>query len=162
MADRFAGAGGRAKVVAAMADSNVLRINGRVSIPVAELTFRASRSGGPGGQHVNTSSTRIELWWDLAESPSLSAAERSRAWNRLGTRLLADGRLRLVSSGSRSQLQNREEVVARFRAILAAALREPKPRKRTRPTQASRERRLAEKKEKSRTKRERRPPSLDD
>jgi ribosome-associated protein len=145
-----------------MADSNVLRINGRVSIPVAELTFRASRSGGPGGQHVNTSSTRIELWWDLAESPSLSAAERSRAWNRLGTRLLADGRLRLVSSGSRSQLQNREEVVARFRAILAAALREPKPRKRTRPTQASRERRLAEKKEKSRTKRERRPPSLDD
>ena len=153
---------GRAKVVAAMADASVLRINDRVSIPVAELTFRASRSGGPGGQHVNTSSTRIELWWDLAESRSLSAAERSRAWNRLGTRLLADGRLRLVSSGSRSQLQNREEVIARFRTLLAAALREPKPRKRTRPTQASRERRLAEKKEKSRTKRERRPPSLDD
>jgi ribosome-associated protein len=145
-----------------MADASVLRINDRVSIPVAELTFRASRSGGPGGQHVNTSSTRIELWWDLAESRSLSAAERSRAWNRLGTRLLADGRLRLVSSGSRSQLQNREEVIARFRTLLAAALREPKPRKRTRPTQASRERRLAEKKEKSRTKRERRPPSLDD
>jgi ribosome-associated protein len=145
-----------------MADSSVLRINDRVSIPVAELSFRASRSGGPGGQHVNTSSTRIELWWDLAASPSLSEAERSRAWNRLGNRLLADGRLRLVSSGSRSQLQNREEVTARFRALLAAALREPKPRKRTKPTQASRERRLAEKKEKSRIKRERRPPSLDE
>ncbi|HEU5154454.1 MAG TPA: alternative ribosome rescue aminoacyl-tRNA hydrolase ArfB [Gemmatimonadales bacterium] len=140
-----------------------LEINERVSIPLSELSFRASRSGGPGGQHVNTSSTRIELWWDLAASPSLDDASRARATSRLATRLVDEGRLlRLVSSGSRSQAQNRAEVIERFRSVLAAALREVKPRKRTRPTKASKEQRLQGKKRRGETKRQRRPPSHDE
>src|SRR5262245_18673734 len=113
-----------------MAQPQELEINARVKIPLSELSFRASRSGGPGGQHVNTSSTRIELWWDLAASPSLDDESRARATSRLATRLVDEGRLlRLVSSGSRSQAQNRAEVIERFRSVLAAALREVKPRK---------------------------------
>jgi ribosome-associated protein len=142
-----------------MAEPAPLRINDRVSIPLAELSLQASRSGGPGGQHVNTSSTRIELWWDLGASPSLDEAERARASARLATRLSSEGRLlRLVSSGSRSQAQNKAEVIERFRTLLAAALREIKPRKRTRPTKASRERRLDVKRKRGDTKRQRRRP----
>jgi ribosome-associated protein len=140
-----------------------LQINARVSIPLSELSFRASRSGGPGGQHVNTSSTRIELWWDLAASPSLDDESRARVTSRLASRLVDDGRLlRLVSSGSRSQVQNRAEVIERFRSILAAALREVKARKRTRPTKASKEQRLQGKRRRGETKRQRRPPSHDE
>ncbi len=107
-----------------MTQPQQLEINDRVSIPLSELSFRASRSGGPGGQHVNTSSTRIELWWDLAASPSLDDESRARVASRLATRLVDDGRLlRLVSSGSRSQAQNRAEVIERFRTVLAGALR---------------------------------------
>ena len=143
-----------------MTQPQQLEINERVSIPLSELSFRASRSGGPGGQHVNTSSTRIELWWDLAASPSLDDESRARVASRLATRLVDDGRLlRLVSSGSRSQAQNRAEVIERFRALLAGALREVKPRKRTRPTRASKEQRLAGKRQRGETKRQRRPPS---
>ncbi|HSE45424.1 MAG TPA: alternative ribosome rescue aminoacyl-tRNA hydrolase ArfB, partial [Gemmatimonadales bacterium] len=123
----------------------------------------ASRSGGPGGQHVNTSSTRIELWWDLAASPSLDDESRARVRSRLATRLVDDGRLlRLVSSGSRSQAQNRAEVIERFRSVLAAALKEVKPRKRTRPTKASKEQRLQGKRRRGETKRQRRPPGHDE
>jgi ribosome-associated protein len=144
-----------------MADE--LSINNRVSIPLSELSFSASRSGGPGGQHVNTSSTRIELWWDLAASPSLDDESRARVASRLASRLVDEGRLlRLVSSGSRSQAQNRAEVIERFRSVLAAALREVKPRKRTRPTKASKEQRLQGKRHRGETKRQRRPPSHDE
>lgn len=144
-----------------MADE--LSINNRVSIPLGELSFSASRSGGPGGQHVNTSSTRIELWWDLAASPSLDDESRARVRSRLATRLVDDGRLlRLVSSGSRSQAQNRAEVIERFRSVLAAALKEVKPRKRTRPTKASKEQRLQGKRRRGETKRQRRPPGHDE
>jgi len=140
-----------------------LDINDRVSIPLSELSFSASRSGGPGGQHVNTSSTRIELWWDLAASPSLDDESRARVASRLASRLVDEGRLlRLVSSGSRSQAQNRAEVIERFRSVLAAALREVKPRKRTRPTKASKEQRLQGKRHRGETKRQRRPPSHDE
>ena len=146
-----------------MTQARNLEINARVSIPLSELSFRASRSGGPGGQHVNTSSTRIELWWDLAASPSLDDESRARVTSRLASRLVDEGRLlRLVSSGSRSQAQNRAEVIERFRSVLAAALREVKPRKRTRPTRASKEQRLQGKKRRGETKRQRRPPSHDE
>lgn len=145
-----------------MTDRAQIQINERVAIPLEELTFRASRSGGPGGQHVNTSSTRIELWWDLGASPSLDEAARARARHRLATRLGTDGRLRLVSSGSRSQTQNRREVVERFRLLLAEALRVPKKRKATKPTRASRERRLGEKRKQSEAKQRRRRPGPDE
>jgi ribosome-associated protein len=139
-----------------MAPPNVLQITPAVNLPLAELEYRASRSGGPGGQHVNTSSTRIEVVWDIAASPSLDEAQRARLLARLATRVDSAGRLRLVSGGSRSQLQNREEVTERLRAMVAAALAVPKPRKRTKPSRAAKTRRLEAKRRRSDIKRTRR------
>jgi ribosome-associated protein len=145
-----------------MTPPNVLQITPAVSLPLSELEYRASRSGGPGGQHVNTSSTRIEVVWDIAASPSLDEAQRARLLTRLATRLDSTGRLRLVSSGSRSQLQNREEVTERLRAMVAAALAVPKPRKRTKPSRAAKARRLEAKRRRSDLKRTRRSrPDVD-
>src|SRR6186997_3175465 len=95
----------------------------RLQIPRAEVSFRATRAGGPGGQHVNTSSTRVELWWNLEESTAPSAAQRALLRERLQTRLDGEGWLRLVEAGSRSQLRNREAAEARFLALLAQALK---------------------------------------
>jgi ribosome-associated protein len=127
-----------------------------LDVPRSELEFHASRSGGPGGQHVNTSSTRVEVWWDINRSPTLSDDQRARLTARLGARLDNSGRLRLVSSASRSQLRNREEVTERLVRIVADALRIPKPRKRTRPGRAAKAARLEAKRRRSATKRERR------
>jgi len=139
-----------------MDDASLLRINDRISIPMAELRFQASRSGGPGGQHVNTSSTRIELWWDVAGSPSLPESDRNRLLTRLGSRLDGEGRLRLVSGAHRSQLQNRQAVSDRLQAGVADGRKVPKVRRATRPTKASREKRLEEKKRRGAVKRDRR------
>lgn len=128
-------------------------------IPSGEFRLRASRSSGPGGQHVNTSSTRVELTWNARTSPALTDAERSRVLARLGHRLDNRGNLRLVSGATRSQLQNREEVVDRLHRLLRDAMKPVKPRKKTRPTRASREERLAEKKRRSARKAERRRPA---
>ncbi|HEU5039722.1 MAG TPA: alternative ribosome rescue aminoacyl-tRNA hydrolase ArfB [Gemmatimonadales bacterium] len=141
---------------------DALEITPSLRIPASELEYRASRSGGPGGQHVNTSSTRIELWWDVAASPSLTEEQRARLLARLASRLDASGRLRLVSSGSRSQLRNREEVTERLAAMVAAGLVVPKRRKATKPSRAAKAARLDAKRRRSATKRERRPPSRDD
>lgn len=135
-----------------------LRVTAGVRIPLAELTFRATRAGGPGGQHVNTSSTRVELWWDAAASPSLTPVQRQRVLAALGHRLTEDGKLRLVASETRSQSRNREAAVARFRAVLAGALAVRKVRRPTRPSRASKERRLQEKRVRSTRKQERRRP----
>lgn len=136
----------------------VVIITPDLSVSDDELVYRATRSGGPGGQHVNTSSTRIELRWDLDGSPSLG--EEQRAWlrQRLASRLDSAGQLRLVSTGSRSQLQNRKDVTERFRDLLARAMVVPRARKKTRPTRAARERRLTGKKKQSAKKALRRPP----
>ena len=145
-----------------VSQASLLRINGRVSIRLSELSFRASRSGGPGGQHVNTSSTRVELWWDAAASPSLSEIDRALVLARLAPRLQADGRLRLVSGATRSQSRNRELAIERFRTLLTSALVRPKVRKRTRPSPAAKERRLARKRRRAETKLRRLPPRLDE
>ncbi len=145
-----------------MPDAAVLEVSPALRVPLAELEFRASRSGGPGGQHVNTSSTRIELWWDVAGSAALSEEQRQRLLVRLASRLDGSGRLRLVSSGSRSQLRNREEVTERLREVVAQALIVPKVRKRTRPSRAAKAARLESKRRRAATKRERRPPRGDD
>ena len=145
-----------------MATPESVRINDELSIPRVELEFRATRSGGPGGQHVNTSSTRIELTWNVAASPSLSDAQRARILEKLGTRIDGEGVLRLTASTSRSQYQNREEVTERFAQIVAQALRIPKPRKKTKPSKAAKEARLKSKKRRSETKRQRgRPTDLE-
>jgi ribosome-associated protein len=145
-----------------MPDGTHLAISPELQLPLSELEFRASRSGGPGGQHVNTSSTRVEVWWDVAGSPALSETQRQHLLLRLAPRLDGAGRLRLVSSGSRSQLRNREEVTERLRDIVARALVVPKPRKRTKPSRAAKAARLESKRRRSAVKRDRRRPGRDE
>lgn len=140
---------------------DVLRVPGGVSVPRSELTFRATRGGGPGGQHVNTSATRVELTWDVAGSGALDAAQRERVLARLANRIDDGGTLRLVAGESRSQHQNREAVTARFIDLLAWALKKPKPRKRTRPPKAAKEARLQAKKRRSDLKKQRGRPTHD-
>jgi ribosome-associated protein len=142
-----------------MADDNVLVITPELRLPLTELDYRASRSGGPGGQHVNTSSTRIEVWWDVAGSASLTSEQRAQLLERLGPRLDSSGRLRLVSSTSRSQLRNREDVTERLRSVLAAALAVRKKRKPTKPSRAAKAARLEAKRRRAAVKRHRRAPT---
>ncbi len=123
--------------------ADLLVISDELTIPASELRFRFSRSSGPGGQHVNRSETRVELLFDVAGSPSLSQAQRARLLSRLAGYIDGEGVLRVVSSATRSQARNRADALARFQALVAAALRQRKRRVSTRPTGASRERRLA-------------------
>jgi ribosome-associated protein len=111
---------------------------------------------------VNTSSTRVEVWWDVAGSPTLSEEQRARLLARLAARLDGAGRLRVVASASRSQLRNREAATERLREVVAGALREPKPRRRTKPSHAAKAARLQAKRRRSETKQRRRPPREDD
>jgi ribosome-associated protein len=141
-----------------MPDMGFLEVSPDLRVPLAELEFRASRSGGPGGQHVNTSSTRVEVMWDVAGSPALSEEQRQRLLVRLASRLDGTGRIRLVSSGTRSQLRNRQDVTERLREVLAQALVVPKVRKRTRTPRAAKAARLENKRRRAATKRDRRPP----
>ena len=145
-----------------MPPDDPLSIAPGLDLPLSELEYRASRSGGPGGQHVNTSSTRVEVWWDIAGSPTLSDEQRVRLLDRLASRLDGGGRLRLVSSGSRSQLRNREEVTERLARLVADALVIPKRRKPTRPTRAAKAARVEAKRRRGATKRDRRRRPEDD
>jgi ribosome-associated protein len=126
-------------------------------VPEHELEVRATRARGPGGQHVNKASTRVEVVWDVAASPSLTADQRALLQQRLASRLDRRGRLRVVTDEHRSQLRNREAAVSRLKALVAGALRPRKRRVPTKPTAASRERRIAEKRRRGEQKRERRP-----
>lgn len=145
-----------------MTEETLLAVNDDLWVPRAELEFRASRSGGPGGQHVNTSSTRVELTWSVAGSPSLTAEQRARILEKLANRIDGEGVLHLAASEHRSQHQNREAAVERFRELLREALHVPKPRKKTRPSRASREQRLQSKRRRSEVKRMRRGVSHDE
>lgn len=145
-----------------MPDMGFLDVSPDLRIPLAELEFRASRSGGPGGQHVNTSSTRVEVTWDVAGSPALSEEQRQRLLARLASRLDGAGRIRLVSSSTRSQLRNREDVTERLREVVARALVVRKARKRTRMPRAAKAARLESKRRRAATKRDRRPPRGED
>lgn len=145
-----------------MAADEVLEVSRDLRVPVAELEFRASRSGGPGGQHVNTSATRVELWWDVAGSPALTEEQRARLLERLAPRLDGTGRLRVVASASRSQLRNREAATERLRELVAGALTVPKVRRPTRPTRAAKAARLEAKRRRGAIKRDRRPPRADE
>ncbi len=119
------------------------------TIPSSELRFRTARSGGPGGQHVNKTSTKVEVLWNVARSESLSDTQRELLLTKLSTRIDARGLLRVASTDSRSQLQNRETAVDRINEIVRNALRVPKPRKKTRPPKRAVEGRLAEKKKRA-------------
>lgn len=131
---------------------------GGVTIPEHELTWRFSRSSGPGGQSVNTTDSRAELIFDLAGSPSVPEHLRRRAVGRLGHRLV-DGTVTVTASEYRSQLRNREAARARLTELLERAFAPPAPKRRaTRPTRGSKERRLAGKKRRGEIKKMRRRP----
>ncbi|HUD18135.1 MAG TPA: alternative ribosome rescue aminoacyl-tRNA hydrolase ArfB [Acidimicrobiales bacterium] len=131
-------------------DAGSVRITSSLRIPMSELQLRFSRSSGPGGQHANKVSTRVELRFDVARSPSLGPRQRSRLIDRLGPEV------RIVADDERSQVRNRQLAVERFRARMADALRVETPRRPTRPSRAAKERRLTDKHQRSERKRNRR------
>jgi ribosome-associated protein len=136
-----------------------LAVNSSLSIPDGELVVRATRAGGPGGQHVNTSSTRVEVTWNIDRTQALDGETRARVRARLGKRVDADGDVRVVASNSRSQRQNRAAAESRLAALIAHALVVPKRRRPTRPTAASKRARLDDKRRRSDKKRLRRDGS---
>jgi len=133
-----------------------IRVNEQVVIPRDELVARATRSGGPGGQHVNTSSTRIELVWNIQASRALTDEQRQRVMQKLSSRLDGDGNLRIVASDRRSQRQNRESAEARMADLVRDGLVVPKKRRPTKPSRAAKQARLDSKRRLSEKKRERR------
>ena len=130
-------------------------------LPDDELEFRASRSGGPGGQHVNTSSTRVEVRWNVRASAALTPAERDRLLAKLASKIDAEGWVRVVASDSRSQLRNKEAARERLRDLVARGLVVPKRRRETRIPRVEKVRRLEQKRRRSGIKRDRRRPSDD-
>ena len=137
-----------------MADDD-LRVTSSVRIPLAEIEVRFSASGGPGGQHANKAATRVELRFDVAASQALRPRQRERIVERLGPVV------RVVVDEERSQVRNRAIAEERLAARLASALHVEPPRRPTRPTRGSKERRLSSKKRRSETKANRRPPRHD-
>jgi ribosome-associated protein len=129
-----------------------LPVSDRLAIPLAEVTLRASRSSGPGGQHANVTASRVEASFDVLASQTLSPEQRERLLARAGPRVVA------VAQDARSQARNRELALARLAERLAQALEVPRNRRPTRPTTASRERRLSAKRRAGERKRARRPP----
>lgn len=121
--------------------------------PLHEIRFRTSRSGGPGGQNVNKVETKVEAVWSVTDSDSLTPEQKDRLRAALGSRLSADGTLRVVSQRERTQGANREVAIERLRSMVAAALEPRKKRKRTRAPLAAAEARLEEKKRRATVKR---------
>ncbi len=138
-----------------------LRVTGSLSIPAAELHWRFDPSGGPGGQHANKASTRVELSFDVSESAAFDEPTRTRVLSGLGDRV-RDGVVTVQVNESRSQWRNRQLARRRLADLIVEALRPPPaPRRPTRPTRASRQRRLDSKRRRSEIKRLRRRPDAD-
>jgi ribosome-associated protein len=138
-----------------MAQADLLRVTASLSIPLSELRWRFSRSGGPGGQHANTSDTRVDLTFDIARSPSLGPRQRARLQERYGDVL------RVVAADERSQARNRDLALRRLRERLASGLKVDTPRRATRPSKASVQRRLDAKRRQATRKSDRRRPGRD-
>lgn len=142
-------------------ETDGLRVNESLVIPRAELAMRATRASGAGGQHVNKTSSRIEISWNIRESRALTDADRERLLDRLASRLSEEGAIRTVASDTRSQLRNREAAERRLAETIAKALIVQKKRRPTRRPRAANEARLTEKKKHSDKKRERKRPITD-
>jgi ribosome-associated protein len=138
--------------------SEPLRVNRNLVIPLDEIALRFSPSGGPGGQHANRSSTRVDLSWNVDASRVLGPRQRARIKGHLRNRLDGSGTLRLSSDKHRSQTRNREEVLARLARLVSEALRPRRARVATTPSQAAKERRLRSKRRRSEIKKLRRAP----
>jgi ribosome-associated protein len=132
-----------------------LRVNERLSLPLGEVELRASRSSGPGGQHANVTASRVEAVFDVEASATLDGPQRERLLERVGPLVTA------VAQDARSQARNRELALKRLAEKLSVALREPRRRRPTRPTPASRERRLVQKRRTGDRKRIRRRPAAE-
>lgn len=145
----------------ATAPRNLLAVNESVSIPRTELDVRASRSSGAGGQHVNKTSSRVEIFWNVVESRALSDEQRARLREKLASRLTTEGSIRVVASDMRSQSRNRELAEERLAELVRRALIVPRKRRATKPTRAAKEARLESKKRHSTKKRDRRGAPLD-
>ena len=136
-----------------------LRVTTGLTIPESELSWRFSRSSGPGGQGVNTADSRVELVWDAANSAALSPVQRERVLDRLSGRLVG-GVLTVAASEHRAQLRNRDAARARLATLLAEAVRPPPPDRRpTKPTRGSQRRRLEDKQRRTNIKQLRQRPT---
>lgn len=139
----------------------MIEVTPHISLDETELEFRSARASGPGGQHVNKSETAIELRFDVRRSPSLPNDVANRLMRLAGSRMTADGVLVIFAQSHRSGLANREDATARLVELIAKATEKPKPRKKTKPTKASKERRLEGKSKRSGVKAGRGRVSLD-
>jgi ribosome-associated protein len=143
------------------APQNLLAVNESLSIPRSELDVRVSRSSGAGGQHVNKTSSRVEIFWNIITSRALSEEQRDRLRGKLASRITTEGSIRVVASESRSQSRNRDLAEERLADLVRQALVVPKKRRATKPTRAAKEARLESKKRQSHKKRERGNKSFD-
>ncbi len=130
-------------------DGEVVAVNAGLRIPVSELWFTAARAGGPGGQHVNKVCTKVVLHFDVDGSPSLSEGRRRIVREKLAGRINRDGILLLEGGEHRSRTRNKAAVLARFTALLRQALAPRRPRRKTKPSNAAKQRRLSAKKRRS-------------
>jgi ribosome-associated protein len=140
---------------------NLLAVNESLSIPRTELDVRVSRSSGAGGQHVNKTSSRVEIFWNVVSSRAVSDEQRARLREKLASRLTTEGSVRVVASDMRSQSRNRELAEERLADLVRRALVIPRKRRATKPTRASKEARLDSKKRHSTKKRDRRDTVID-
>jgi ribosome-associated protein len=136
----------------------MLKVDDRIAIPLSEFRWDVSRSGGPGGQNVNKVSSKVQLRWSPATSPSLPGPVRARLLAMLAGRLTRDGELLVASQRTRDQSRNLADCLAKVRELVLAAARPPKARRPTRPTLASQARRVEQKARRAETKRLRRRP----
>ena len=141
--------------------SEELVIQRGITIPAWELWWTASRSGGPGGQHANKTSSRVTLHWSVSQSSALSPAMKARALRKLRSRLTGEGELLVSVDTTRSQHQNRELARERLAQIVRDSLKVPKRRVATKPTKGSQRRRIEAKKARGDTKKMRKKPSTD-
>jgi len=144
-----------------IAARNLLTVNESLSIPRTELDIRVSRSSGAGGQHVNKTSSRVEIFWNIVGSRAISAEQRARLREKLASRLTTEGSIRVVASDMRSQSRNRELAEERLAEMVRRALIVPRKRKATKPTRFAKEARLDSKKRHSTKKRDRRNTVID-
>jgi ribosome-associated protein len=147
--------------MAELSPENVLVVNETVAIPRSELDVRVSRSSGAGGQHVNKTSSRVEIFWNVLSSRAISDDQRALLRQKLASRITTDGSIRVVASDMRSQSRNRELAEERLVETIRRALVIPKKRRATKPSRAAKEARLDEKKRLSEKKRDRRDKTFE-
>ena len=142
--------------------SDDLRINGKVTIPAAELQWTTSRSGGPGGQHVNKTNSKVTLEWNVDTSSAISDTKKARIKSRLAKRITSEGLLKVSASGSRSQKANLEDARERMADMIREAMKVAKRRKKTKPSKRAKRKRVENKRRRGDLKKSRKKPSKND